>query len=374
MSRNSYGRRDHKGGETLLGRLFSLLLLSVTIASCVALIISFIAPYFASTHSWVFPLFGLIAPAIYIFNVVLALYFIICWRWRMALPVIALLLLGSGRISLFVKVPITKDYGTESFKGGFKLMSYNVRGFNSDNRKSSVDHIVKYIEESKLDVICLQEYEHRASDFHNKISKLRTKYNGVTYGTNAIYSRYPIVGQGDLFEQADSLGGRSIYADLLIRGDTIRIINNHLNTNSIQSEDKSYLRPEKVIRDSMRTQRLGGIVRKFRLGSIERMTQVSVIRNFMKSTPYRYASCGDFNDAPISFAYFELSRGMTDAFVACGEGYTYTYRGFSNLLRIDYILTSKGITPMSYSTHEEQTMSDHLPITAYLKIDKENKK
>ncbi len=292
----------------------------------------------------------------------------------MAMPILLLLLLGCGRVSLFVKSPITKDYGLESYKGCIKFMSYNARNFVGDDRKKTTEQIVEYIDKSKLDIICIQEYGINAKEFHNKLTKLKTKYNKAYYGTNAIYSRYPIVGQGDLFEKADSIGGRSIYADILIKHDTIRVFNNHLNTNSIRLEDQRYLNPKKVIQDSLRAQRIGGIIRKFSYGSIERVTQVRVIRSNMESSPYHYISCGDFNDVPISFAYYELSRDMTDAFVACGDGYSYTYRGFSNVLRIDYILTSKGITPMSYLSDTEQTMSDHLPITSYLKIDKEYKR
>ncbi len=363
-------RDDNRTKRTIAGRLLTVVLLFATIVSIASLSISLVAPYFASTHSWVFPFFGLIAPTIYISSVALALILIIRWQWRLAAPIIILLLIGSPRISLFVKIPVGKDYGLESYKGSVKFMTYNVRGLADDNSASSVDRVVEYIEQEKPDVIAFQEYSVGKEGKQGRLSSQLSRYNVAQYGTNAIYSRYPILRKGDIFKDADSLGGRSIYADLLIGSDTIRVINNHLNSNSIDKEDKAYLRATNVIRDTKRNERLNSIIHSFGDGSAERTAQVRVIRASMESSPYRYIVSGDFNDAPISFSYYELSRGMKDTFVECGDGYSYTYRGFYNLLRIDYILVSDGITPLSYHADREIKVSDHIPVISHLKIDK----
>ncbi len=371
MSYRSRNNRESRKSRTLLGRLLSLVLFITAIAAMGALSLALVAPYFASTHSWIFPLFGLIAPAIYISCFALALLLIVRWQWRIALPLIVLLLLGVGRISLFVKVPINKDYGLESYRGCVKMMSYNVRGLVDDQRKAMTDKFAEYIKEVKPDVICFQEYNPRPKGSTKSLSELLTNYNVARYGSNAIYSRYPIIAKADLFaESNDDKDDCSIYADLLIDKDTIRVYNNHLFSNLITGEDKAYLKPTNVIRDTLRTERVGGILRSFANGAAIRTQQVRVIRKSMDECPYRYVVCGDFNDAPMSFSYNELSRGMSDAFKECGDGYSYTYRGFNNLLRIDYILTSEGITPKSYSVDRAMIVSDHLPVTAYIKIDK----
>ena len=58
--------------------------------------------------------------------------------------------------------------------------------------------------------------------------------------------------------------------------------------------------------------------------------------------------CGDFNDTPISYTYRTMSRDLNDAFRKVGRGYSHTYRGFFNMLRIDYVLCSDEFAPLSY--------------------------
>ena len=52
---------------------------------------------------------------------------------------------------------------------------------------------------------------------------------------------------------------------------------------------------------------------------------------------------------------------MQDAFSECGSGYSYTFRGFYNLLRIDYVLLSEGLECVAYEVPEVK-LSDHLPV------------
>ncbi len=371
MPYRSRNDREQKSRRTLGGRLFSLLLFIAAMVAMASLSLALVAPYFASTHGWIFPLFGLIAPAIYISSFTLMLLLIVRWQWRVALPLLALLIMGVGRISLFVKVPVNKDYGQVSYKGCVKVMSYNVRGLLNDKWRASTDQIAEFIEQERADIICLQEYNGSTKGSRGTLQSQLKRYNVASYGSNAIYSRYPIIAKGDIFaDDADGLEGRSIYADLLIGKDTIRVINNHLNSNSITGEDKAYLKATTVIRDTLRNERLGHILRNFANGAAIRTAQAKVIREKMDETQYKYIVCGDFNDAPMSFTYFEIARDMSDAFKECGDGYSYTYRGFNNLLRIDYILCSAGITPMSYSVDREMVASDHLPVTAQIKINR----
>ena len=61
-----------------------------------------------------------------------------------------------------------------------------------------------------------------------------------------------------------------------------------------------------------------------------------------------------------------MSDGLQDAFRACGSGYSHTYRGFFNTLRIDYILSSGALEPLSYETVPVD-YSDHHPVLVRLR-------
>ena len=43
-----------------------------------------------------------------------------------------------------------------------------------------------------------------------------------------------------------------------------------------------------------------------------------------------------------------MAAGLDDAFSDCGSGYSYTYRGFFNMLRIDFVLTSPEFRAVVY--------------------------
>ena len=56
-----------------------------------------------------------------------------------------------------------------------------------------------------------------------------------------------------------------------------------------------------------------------------------------------------------------MSRGLDDAFSRCGEGYSHTYRGFFDLLRIDFVFASSDLELLSYEVPEIGA-SDHFPV------------
>jgi endonuclease/exonuclease/phosphatase family metal-dependent hydrolase len=61
-----------------------------------------------------------------------------------------------------------------------------------------------------------------------------------------------------------------------------------------------------------------------------------------------------------------LARGLNDAFSEAGEGYSYTFRGFFDALRIDYVFSSDEFETLSYEV-PKVPYSDHLPVLVRLK-------
>jgi len=96
-----------------------------------------------------------------------------------------------------------------------------------------------------------------------------------------------------------------------------------------------------------------------------RAEQADTIALAMAAVRGRRIVCGDFNDTPMSYVYRTMSRGLDDSFSVCGRGYSSTFRGFYNMLRIDYVLNSKGLEPLSYEVVDVD-YSDHRPVLVRL--------
>ena len=184
------------------------------------------------------------------------------------------------------------------------------------------------------------------------------------------YSRFPIIGSGSLSGEGR---GTSLWVDVVVgKNDTLRVFNNHLNSMNISSEDSSDIEQGRILNDGDRMQ---SIVERIAKNSSIRAEYADTLRMIIESSPYRNIICGDFNDTPMSYVYGVLREDYFDAFEQSGSGYGYTFRPMRGALRIDYILHSKELETESYFMDKENELSDHLPITARLKIrPKEEKK
>lgn len=370
MSRLYYKRESKRPRRTLFGGLVSGVILLCSIVAAAALLLTLLAPVVRPDVSWVFPILGLVAPVVYIINLVLALYWIIRWRLLYAIPMVLLLLFGLRSIPLFVNLEFTKDYELESTKGAFRVMSYNIRGFINDDKQWSTEQMAIYLEEQDPDIICLQEYNPEAKHLSQEMGERFSKYSKAQFNSLAIYSRYPILRKENIFKRDTNESRRAMWVDLVIREDTIRVFNTHLHSTTIKAADDEYLTSRQVVQDTLRRDKIQDIISRYQHGSVERMKQVDTIAMVIANSPYATLVFGDFNDTPISYSYNKMSKGLKDTFAQSGKGYSHTYRGFNNTLRIDYILVGEGLTSHSYQIDEESTLSDHLPVMALIKIDK----
>lgn len=63
-----------------------------------------------------------------------------------------------------------------------RLWSYNVRSFYGEDGRSSVDDILRLIEEQAPDLICLQEFNARLAEQSEEFSLLGEKYEIAHFG------------------------------------------------------------------------------------------------------------------------------------------------------------------------------------------------
>ncbi len=160
----------------------------------------------------------------------------------------------------------------------------------------------------------------------------------------------------------ESLNG-CIFTDLVIRGDTIRIYNCHLQSVRLRKDYNDLLDSLIFNYSEKQLDELKEVSVRMRQAYIQRAEQVDILARHINASPYPVIVCGDFNDTPVSYAYKKISKDLKDAFVIAGNGIGHSFRGNLPYVRIDYILCGDPFKIIDYNT-EKVRWSDHYPVTA----------
>lgn len=231
-------------------------------------------------------------------------------------------------------------------------------------KKPDKNEVLQYLLSQEADVICLQEVDVYKDAKYLTLPEVRqtlgkkypysyidfSVYNKRhQYGT-MVWSKYPLINKQSIhYETQGNLSNR---CDMVVGTDTIRLINNHLESYKFQTEDLSDM---------------DKIEQKWRRALPLRNAQARVVRREIEASPYPVVVVGDFNSVALSYAYRHISAGLHDAWNETHyfweTGATYAYKGIG--LRIDYILCSDPIKPTA-CTVKETTGSDHKPVVATL--------
>lgn len=372
---SQYGGGSEQPRRSVFSWMFDSLMTLLTVVVAVMMVLTLLVPYVNPARVWFFPILGLAAPAVYLATVVLALYWVVRWRLVRAGVMLLLVVAGLFKVPLFYKPEFRRIYASEDSydRATFKIMSYNVRNFyNNNNGQSSVKDILELIAQNDPDIICMQEFNSRLAEQVAEFALLDEKYEKAMFGrTEApdstfgapmlILSKYRILRAGTVLEPHSS-----VWADVLMGEDTIRIFNNHLRSTTINASDNEYITTHRFLSDTASEVKIRSIVKRFRENSVLRAAQVDSIAQVVDKTRGRRIVCGDFNDTPMSYVYRTMARGLNDAFSESGSGYSHTYQGFFNTLRIDYVLSSDGFETLSYEVPLVD-FSDHHPVVVRLK-------
>ena len=296
---------------------------------------------------------GLVAPIIYAMQAALTLYWIVRWRPFIAVVMVFVSLLGVFQLSLFYKLELRRVYSEPNLKPRYdkkalKVMSYNVRSFIDDNRERQLDSIVKIIKAVNPDILCLQEmgFSDIADSLLEPLKPMPHSLSRVNLSP-AIYSRYPIIKASRM----DTLKN-FVWADIVIKKDknnedTIRVFNNHLHSTAIRRDDSNYIENHEYLEgDSLG--KVHSMVKRLTENNRVRAEQADTLAALVAVSPYPVIVCGDFNDTPVSYTYRTVARKLNDPYRKVGRGYSHTYRGFFDMLRIDYIFYSDEFEALSY--------------------------
>lgn len=362
-----------------LKKTFRIIFLGINIFTLLLLLSSFLAWNVSPEKTTVFSYIGLGFPAVLLVNIMFLIFWIFLFSWKTVLLNVVVLLICYSPITTYFALNFTDKKVPEN---AIKILSYNVRGVSWQlDKKWTENHpMVQYLKSVDADIICMQEYMASTSDKHassrnlqNLLKKypyysevpLRSRNGGYMYGL-VCFSRYPIMETKQIPIKTDDNGAALFKIN--IDGKIIHVINNHLESNRLTSNDKKLYRD--FFKDKGDAVKINDITQNLeeRLGVAfkKRAPQAEMIAQYIQDVGADgVIVCGDFNDTPISYTYRTISRGLKDAFVETGFGAGITYHENHFWFRIDYILYSKNMKAYQFKV-DQVKYSDHYPICTYL--------
>lgn len=320
-------------------------------------------------------LFGLAYPYLLLVNILFA----VIWTASLKLEAfISVMVIAAGFTHFSNYIKIKKPSGDKT--GTFQVQSYNLRLFNYfEGKKTSISEtrILELLKNRQADIICIQELyiEGDPAQKEKAIkSALGGKYNShfkiIGTGRNRYYgiatlSKFPITYKGDIVHEKSS--SLSIYSDILIGEDTIRIFNNHLQSFRLHRMERTLLSEIIETSDDKETlEEIISISSSLKKGFLKRASQAKAVKAEIDKSPYPVIVAGDFNDTPVSYSYRKIRKGLDDAFVRSGYGAGFTYKGNYPPNRIDYILYDDFLECRQFEITKVRH-SDHYPIVAYFR-------
>lgn len=329
--------------------------------------------YISPLDFWPISFISLSIPFIILFNIFLFVFFVLKRKFLAAFPLIVIILGFKFIISSYsFHFSSHKDE-----KETFSILSYNTsrllkEDVYSDSFLPKADEMMAWLADQDADVKCFQEfYNNDESKYWNSVEKLSqnkayhcffsgAKVNHTTGEIGvAIFSKHPIVNKGEIIFSSNNFN-RGNYADLVIKGDTIRVINIHLQSMEIKRAGISNKRTwDDMVEDFV------FLYYRIKHGAIDRSLQTKILLDFIEESPYKVIVCGDFNETPYGYVYNAFKSKLNNSFEEAGKGFGFTYNGNTLFfLRIDNQFYSKGIEATNLKTYNTINYSDHFPIAA----------
>lgn len=358
----------------IIGRFVRSIILGINIFFMLLLFFSAFSPYIDPEKYPVLSCAGLAFPVFLVLNLCFLIFWLLVYRRYSWFPIVAFLIcICQIRTYLPINFHIK-----EVPENSIKLLSYNVMAFGGNTKPTTnnPNPILEYIRSSDADIICMQEFILRPDKRHiqksdvDKILKAYpySSYHHIGSGSNglACYSKYPILSSKKM--DYKSMYNGSVVYEILIDGDTVTVINNHLESNKLTYEDKAtYVDMIKDPEKSKVSQGARLLINKLAEASQIRAGQAKYISDRISDNPHKtIIVCGDFNDSPISYSHRLISENLKDAFVKSGRGLGISYNQNGFYFRIDNILISDNLKSYNCTVDRSIRNSDHYPIWCYL--------
>jgi endonuclease/exonuclease/phosphatase family metal-dependent hydrolase len=341
-------------------------------------LLSCLTPWLSTDWFWWVGFCGLLSP----YLIILLCLFILFWliaKPKLSLIAIIALAIGYKQIQVVFAWNIVNNYTQEKQAQSIRIVDWNVQSFNglTNNRaikKRVKEDLVNCINNQQPDIVCLQEFN-SANGEANHIALLQKSYPYYFFSKDykrknnyqsgcIIFSKFPFIDSGKIkYPTAESL----IYVDVKKGDDTIRIFTTHLQSFKFKKADYDDIEKIKE-QDDDALIASKNIFQKMKLAFIRRGKQVTIVKKALAASPYPSIICGDFNDVPNSYTYFQIKgANRQDPFLQKGFGIGRTFISLAFTLRIDYILPTKNFTIQQFEMIDEG-LSDHIMLVTDLAL------
>ena len=353
--------------------LTSRLLMSIVAG---LLILSYLSILINPAKVWLMSLVGLLFIPLSVINVILLLWALKRLSKSFIIPLLALLP-AFFFIGRYVRIDTEEEQKERMslIDNSIKVVSYNVGRFSLYNSRSEIDgraacadSVFDFLKSQDADIICLQEFhapnahqvkayiDRHMSGYHVEYYMFPTA--GGAFG-NITLSRIPVKDKGKIkFDESANL---AIYSDYEVNGRLFRVYNCHFESYNVSV---SGLMRALVQRDNLAISDTGNRMKR---SITRRPKQVDKVFAHIEQCPLETFVCGDFNDNPMSYTYYRMTRGRKDTFKEAGNGFGATFATLWPMLRIDYILCPDSWQPVSHET-PRLPLSDHYPVISTIGI------
>lgn len=334
-------------------KLYEKILLLLNSLAAFFLMLSYLLPYIPPSKFTFLSVLSLGVPFLIILNFLFALF----WLLRLKKPVlisVLVLILGYSYINSFYKLSDSKQV---EYEDDISIMNFNVRLFNVFNwspSKTVREDIVELIKTEQPQILTIQEYTRGKPILLEGYFDYNARFTENTKGGQVIFSKYPIINSGSL--EFPETSNNAIFVDVVIKKDTLRVYNVHLQSTGINTDVNS-LKQESS--ESL-LKRLGNTFKT-------QEVQADLILKHVANSPYKVIISGDFNNTAFSYVYKKIKGDLIDTFEEAGNGFgrTFDFKYFP--LRIDFILVDETFSVNSYKSFTDK-LSDHYPIMTRLRL------
>jgi len=339
-------------------RILNMLVFPATLITGLLLGVAWLAPHLHPSFSAWIQLLGLAFPILFLLNLLWLIYWWIQLRLKLIFP-LGMAILCFFQLGKYVQFSNNNTANTPS--KAIKVCSVNAQLFGAYQNRWFFDTVADVLQAKNADIVCLQEVYAR-KNIHKMAEQLKAKtgypYMQLfklvperNYGM-LILSKFPILGKGRV-DFPGTTGNMAVYADLLAGEEILRVYNVHLQSIRFRKTDYDFVNGTELDNTS-NIEQGKGLLQRMRDAYGKRAEQADALSEHIHTSVVKNVLvCGDFNDVPLSYAYHTVANGMNDAFCEAGSGLERTYVGPFPSFRIDYILSSRGITFNNYRSSAE---------------------
>tara|TARA_R110002074_G_scaffold224495_1_gene395845 strand:+ start:81518 stop:82543 length:1026 start_codon:yes stop_codon:yes gene_type:complete len=326
------------------------LLYGLNIFAALLLFISFVLPFLPPKSFPTLSVLSLAVSPLILVNLLFAVYWLIRLKkrfWFSATVVVVAYFLFNAFFE------ISSEGDASEYSHTLKVLSYNVRLFNAyeknPNEAEVKQSIASLLKDETPDVVCIQEYYLPNTADFSQFPYHYIHFKDSTHKLgHAIFSKHPIVHKGAF--DFDKTYNNSLFVDVVVKGDTIRVYNLHLQSLGILPTV-----------DFIQQKGTETIKKKISETFVQQENQVASIIAHKEKAPHPVILAGDFNNTAFSYIYKRLKNGMNDAFQERGNGLGTSFYFNKYPLRIDFILVSEELEILDF-TNRKESFSDHYPI------------